>query len=269
MATARELPLNLETTEKFVKLCASTFGWEDLSEDIVMDLGCGKGLHCARALLENFPNVKSIIALDGNPKELEGITFKSPRITQVLADILKRRDIHQYEGKVDKVISTHVLHQISNKEKVFKNVYRLLYPGGEAAFLFTSDFGLYHVLNELRRDSRFKDYFKGSDIFELYSSELKADNYREMLEKIGFKVIEIAEEKDDFSSDQFVVFERTLFNSVAKAFSVPSELVPEINDSASHLYRTKYLDQKSIYAATEMSIFVTKPSDADTRCSSS
>ncbi|GBN69597.1 hypothetical protein AVEN_244132-1 [Araneus ventricosus] len=165
MAAAKELPLNAETTEKFVKLCASTFGWEDLSEDTVMDVGCGKGLYCARTVLENFPNVKSIIALDGSPAQLEGITFKSPRITRLLADILKRTDIHRYEGKVDKVISTHVLHQIQNKEKVFKNVYRLLKPGGEAGFLFTSDFGLYHVLNNLRQDSKYKDYFKvGIDI---------------------------------------------------------------------------------------------------------
>ncbi|GBO24089.1 hypothetical protein AVEN_75785-1, partial [Araneus ventricosus] len=61
----------------------------------------------------------------------------------------------------------------------------------------------------------------------------------------------------------------TLHDAVTKAFSVPPELVPEINDSASRLYRSKYCDQKSIYAATEMSIFVTKPPDSDTGCSSS
>ncbi|XP_055946070.1 uncharacterized protein LOC129976487 [Argiope bruennichi] len=258
---AGELTLNLETTIKFVKLCASKFGWEDLSEATVMDLGCGKDLNCARTVLEDFPNVKSIIALDGNREQLDEITFKSDKIIHLLADIRHRREIRQYEGKIDKIISTHVLHQIPSKERVFRNVYRLLKSGGEAAFLFTSDLGIYHVLESLQMDDKYKDYFKGSDITELYSSKIKSDDYREMLGRLGFEVIEITETKDHMSVEHFGLFENTLFKFVAAAFSVPSELVTEINEAASHLYLTKFCEQSSIYASTEMSIFVKKPSE--------
>ncbi|KAF8778309.1 Juvenile hormone acid O-methyltransferase like protein [Argiope bruennichi] len=264
------LTLELETSVKFVKLCALKFGWGELSGATVMDLGCGKDLPCAKTVLEHFPKVKSIIALDSSREQLDAITFRSDKIVHFLADITHRREIRQYERKVDKIVSTNVLHQIPSKERVFRNVYRLLKSGGEAAFLFTSDLGIYHVLESLQMDDKYKDYFKGSDITEWYSRKLKSNDYREILERYRFEVIEITEMKDHMFIEQYGLFENTLFKSVAAAFSVPSELVTEINEAASNLYRTKFSERRSIYASTEISILVKKRSDVSRNtCSNS
>ncbi|GFQ71967.1 jhamt [Trichonephila clavata] len=51
---------------KFIKSCADEFQWKDLSEDVVMDIGCGHELNCCKAILMQFPEVKALIAVDNN-----------------------------------------------------------------------------------------------------------------------------------------------------------------------------------------------------------
>ncbi|GFY74297.1 hypothetical protein TNIN_52641 [Trichonephila inaurata madagascariensis] len=52
--------LNKLFAEDFVKMCAHEFQWEDLKEDVIMEIGCGTELPCCKAILKLFPGVKAL-----------------------------------------------------------------------------------------------------------------------------------------------------------------------------------------------------------------
>ncbi|GFQ71693.1 hypothetical protein TNCT_516601 [Trichonephila clavata] len=64
---AQAMPQNeqmLEHAREFIKRCKTELNWKDLSNDIVMDIGCGVYLLCCRALLEEFPRMGCLLAGD-------------------------------------------------------------------------------------------------------------------------------------------------------------------------------------------------------------
>ncbi|GFX56056.1 HTH_Tnp_Tc3_2 domain-containing protein [Trichonephila clavipes] len=65
MAQARTLTERfLERARKFIKRCETELDWEDLSDDTIMDIGCGDHFLCTRALLEKFPRIGCLVAID-------------------------------------------------------------------------------------------------------------------------------------------------------------------------------------------------------------
>ncbi|GFR16012.1 jhamt [Trichonephila clavata] len=59
---------------------------EDLSEDVVMDIGCGHELNCCKAIMMQFPEVKALIAVDKESTVFESERFRN-RIEFCVGDI--------------------------------------------------------------------------------------------------------------------------------------------------------------------------------------
>ncbi|GFU07209.1 hypothetical protein TNCV_4946801 [Trichonephila clavipes] len=57
----------LERACEFITRCQTELNWEDLSDDTVMDIGCGTHFLCIRALLEKFPRMGCLVASDKVP----------------------------------------------------------------------------------------------------------------------------------------------------------------------------------------------------------
>ncbi|GFX56081.1 hypothetical protein TNCV_1954011 [Trichonephila clavipes] len=57
----------LEKAREFITRCKTELDWEDLSADMVMDIGCGKDFSCTKALLEKFPQMGCLLAIDTVP----------------------------------------------------------------------------------------------------------------------------------------------------------------------------------------------------------
>ncbi|GFY11691.1 uncharacterized protein TNCV_2539731 [Trichonephila clavipes] len=49
---------------EFINRCKTELNWEDLSNDTLMDIGCGAHFLCTRALLEKFPRMGCLFATD-------------------------------------------------------------------------------------------------------------------------------------------------------------------------------------------------------------
>ncbi|GFQ86786.1 jhamt [Trichonephila clavata] len=86
---------------QFVQRCADEFQWEDLSEDVVMDIGCGHELNCCKAIMMQFPEVKALIAVDKESTVFETERFRN-RIEFCVGDIQERDSLKSYEGQMDK-----------------------------------------------------------------------------------------------------------------------------------------------------------------------
>ncbi|GFR27176.1 jhamt [Trichonephila clavata] len=74
---------------QFVQRCADEFQWKDLSEDVVMDIGCGDELNCCKAIMMQFPEVKALIAVDKESTVFETERFRN-RIEFYVGDIQER-----------------------------------------------------------------------------------------------------------------------------------------------------------------------------------
>ncbi|CAL1293363.1 unnamed protein product [Larinioides sclopetarius] len=94
----------------FIDHCKDKFGWQDLTSDVIMDIGLGEKGNCGKAILAKFPDVTSIIGVDGNPQVLHKFKQESQtKIQCVVADIEKRVITRRICTRVD-------LEQINTKK---------------------------------------------------------------------------------------------------------------------------------------------------------
>ncbi|GFR03056.1 jhamt [Trichonephila clavata] len=77
-------------SKKFIKRCADEFHWKDLSQDVIMDIGCGAELNCCKAILLQFPEVRALIAVDKDSTVFQKAHFIDRRIEFCIGDILYR-----------------------------------------------------------------------------------------------------------------------------------------------------------------------------------
>ncbi|GFU06135.1 hypothetical protein NPIL_197731 [Nephila pilipes] len=54
----------------FITRCKTEFHWEDLSNDLDMDIGCGVQFHCPRAIIDQFSEVLCVTPMDKNTRTL-------------------------------------------------------------------------------------------------------------------------------------------------------------------------------------------------------
>ncbi|KAF8778308.1 Juvenile hormone acid O-methyltransferase like protein [Argiope bruennichi] len=227
---------------KFIDHCKDTFGWSDLTDDVIMDVGCGEEGLCGKSMLEKFPDVSAIIGIDFDPKVVRNFKLKTtPKFQCVLADIEKRETLRNYKGKINKIISIRTFHQLINKEEAFRNVYHLLKPGGEAAILF------------------------GSYTVDMYKSGENKDRFKEMVEKIGFRVLECSEAKIviPYPSDQ--ACKDALYQMCGNSFNIPPEEVEQFKEECFQLLvKTSARDPEGrpCYRSTELRLLLAKPTES-------
>ncbi|GFY74296.1 hypothetical protein TNIN_52631 [Trichonephila inaurata madagascariensis] len=149
---------------QFVKWCAEEFQWKDLSEDVIMDIGCGVEMNCCKAILTQFPDVRTLIAVNKESTVFEQAHFTDRRINSCVGNILERDSLKIYEGKMNKIISADTFHQIYDKEIAFRNVYRLLKPGGEVGFFFVVNSWVHKFLTALSELPKYADILEGTRI---------------------------------------------------------------------------------------------------------
>ncbi|GFT36432.1 hypothetical protein NPIL_185801, partial [Nephila pilipes] len=200
----QENDINYDCAADFVNECVLEFRWTDLSNDLIMDVGCGHDFNCCNFILKEFPDIKYLVAIDNDPSVFENADYIDERIYCCVGNIEERETLLPFEGQMDKIISTGTIDVISNKKLVFENVYHLLKPGGEAAFLFTLNHCYYNFLTVLLEIPKFRKMFKGQYDPNMYPKERRGQYYKQMLEEVGFHnvVSKVVEKKEPPPSDE-------------------------------------------------------------------
>lgn len=155
--------------------------------DVVLDLGSGAGL-------DAFIAAKKV----GSSGKVIGIDITEEMVFKANENAKKYNynniefqigDIEQLplrDHSVDKIISNCVINLAPNKEKVFKEAFRVLKSGGKA---YISDIVLLEELSiQQRNDSEL--------IVGCVAGAMLKDEYIEMIKKVGFLVKVISEDKD-------------------------------------------------------------------------
>ncbi|GBN14942.1 hypothetical protein AVEN_267159-1 [Araneus ventricosus] len=232
-------PINkVSDAEWFLKEASETLDWEDLSEDVVMDIGCGTGKSSA-TFLELFPNVQKVIAIDLYKKNTEEAQANNPheKLAYEVADIQDRSTLTQWEGQISKVISTYCFNTLRRMEAGFENVWKLLQPEGEAAFLIKLHGPFDNLLETLYLNQEWSPYLASfCEVFPPDSiRNMTEKDYQTMAESAGFEVVGCKETVRVYDYDSEDEYKSFLFQCIPVVKKMSRSLEVKFKD---YLLRT-------------------------------
>ncbi len=200
--------------------CGNPVALASLEEgETVLDLGAGAGFDCFLAASKVGGSGK-VIGVDMTPEMLEKAreNARKGNYENVEFRLGEIENLPVADNSVDAVISNCVINLSPDKEKVFKEAFRVLKPGGR---LMVSDITLLKELPDFIRNSI-------AAYIGCISGALMKDEYMEVIREAGFRDVQIVDE---------VVFpvEFMANDPTAKAIidkvSIPMEKVVDIANS--------------------------------------
>jgi len=161
--------------------------------DTVLDLGSGAGIDCFLAAKKVGPKGK-VIGIDFTEEMIGKAKSNALKggygnIDFILADI---DNLHIENETVDIIISNCVINLAPDKEKVFREAFRVLKPNGK---FFVSDIVLLKELNEEQKNN--KELIAGC-----VAGALLKDDYIKIVKDVGFQV-KILNENKSISKEQY------------------------------------------------------------------
>lgn len=200
--------------------CGNPVALASLKEgEIVLDLGSGAGLDCFLAANRVGKNGK-VIGVDMTPEMVERARANAERSNykNVEFRLGEIEDLPVEDSYVDVVISNCVINLSPDKNKVFKEAFRVLRPGGR---LMISDIVLLKGLPDFVKDS-----------IEAYigcvSGAVMKDEYIESIRSVGFHDIKIMGET---SFPVECMDNDPTAKAIVETLKIPIEKIKDIIDS--------------------------------------
>lgn len=166
--------------------CGNPIALASIKEgEIVLDLGSGAGFDCFLAADKVGPEGK-VIGVDMTPEMIEKARDNAKRsgYKNVEFRLGEIEDLPVEDSSIDLIISNCVVNLSPDKDKVFKEAFSVLKPGGR---IMVSDI----VLTE-----ELPDYIKNntSAYVSCISGAIIKESYLKIIEKAGFKDIKVLDE---------------------------------------------------------------------------
>ncbi|CAL1275214.1 unnamed protein product [Larinioides sclopetarius] len=148
---------NAETKEFLTSL-----EWGHLSGELVMDVGCGEGNMSTKCILNLFPQIRKIIAIDIDPYCIQRskIYHKHKKVEYRRADVTMMDELQRWKRQFSKIVCANCITFIEEQERAFMNMFHLLKPGGQAALFFTLKSESDDVYLEMNNKSKWTKYFQ-------------------------------------------------------------------------------------------------------------
>ncbi|PIU78699.1 MAG: arsenite S-adenosylmethyltransferase [Candidatus Moranbacteria bacterium CG_4_10_14_3_um_filter_44_15] len=174
--------------------CGNPVAMAEIKEgDIVLDLGSGAGFDCFLAATR-VGKAGKVVGVDMTAEMVEKARENAEKYGYKNVEF-KLGDIEELpvaDNSFDIAISNCVINLAPDKSKVFREVWRVLKPGGK---MFVSDIVLLEDLPEEMRNDE-------SLLAGCVAGALLRDDYIEKIKKAGFEV-EILSEDKDISKKQY------------------------------------------------------------------
>lgn len=186
--------------------------------ETVLDLGSGAGFDCFLAASKVGAKGK-VIGVDMTPEMIEKARENARKngIKNVEFRLGEIENLPVADRSVDAVISNCVINLSSDKPKVFREVYRVLKPGGRIAI---SDIALKKELPRKVRES--VEAYVGC-----VAGAMLIDNYKKIVKAAGFKDVKITIKGSSacIDADTKDPMGRAIFNSLGKGMSLEDIVV--------------------------------------------
>ncbi|KAG0444743.1 hypothetical protein HPB47_013435 [Ixodes persulcatus] len=145
-----------------LELLEGSFGTEDTSDHLFLDVGCGPGDFTRDCLLPRCPPCRKIMAVDVSEDMVKYAQehFAHPKICYDVLDIGSKHvsDFIERHGEFDRVYSFFCLHWMTDQETVLKNVAKLMKPGGGCLLLFNASSPAMRFRKKMAEMERWQKY---------------------------------------------------------------------------------------------------------------
>ncbi|GIY33694.1 methyltransf_25 domain-containing protein [Caerostris darwini] len=104
----------------FLTVILKSLGWNEESDTLTMDVGCGAGNVTTKWILPVFPNVKKMIALDHLPGMIQQAraNHSHPKVEFHVANFEDSSSVEQWKGQISKLVSIHVFNWFKDQRNV-------------------------------------------------------------------------------------------------------------------------------------------------------
>lgn len=239
-------------------MCKENLGWENLSKDtVIMDVGCGVHFKCCKEIIEQFPDVERVIALD--KKDMSHVSLGKVQI--VCANIEEWDSVRKLEEKINIIVSRNALQQVQDIEMPLKNMYRMLKPGGNIGITYYINSIVDTWMKKIASVAKWKKY-RVINVIAFFPGSLETKYYKEMMKRIGFQDVR-PEMRDIITSYDTDDSRKKLFSITKKYFCIPPELMHEF-EQESMIILDQVIDKDENgsmeYKCREIHLFAVKPS---------
>jgi len=200
--------------------CGNPVALASLKEgETVVDLGSGGGLDCFLAA-KKVGEKGHVIGVDMTPEMVDKArdNLRKSKHKNVEFRLGEIENLPVADNTADAIISNCVINLSPNKERVFKEAFRVLKTGGR---MMISDIVLLKELPDgIKKSVR--------AYINCVSGAVKKDKYTKLIEEAGFREVKIVEETQ-FPID--AVVDDPTAKAIMKESNIPSENVKELANS--------------------------------------
>ena len=167
--------------------CGTPVAFLDLKEgDTVLDLGSGAGIDVFIAAKKVGPTGRAI-GVDMTMEMIEKARANARKVnaTTVEFRLGEIENLPVESGSVDRIISNCVINLVPDKEKAFREIYRVLKPGG--SFVVSDIVSIGGIPEAIKQDM---ELWAGC-----VAGALKKEEYMEIIRRSGFENVSILSEK--------------------------------------------------------------------------
>ncbi|GFQ86795.1 jhamt [Trichonephila clavata] len=146
----------------------------------------------------------------------------------------------------------------------FRNVYRLLKPGGEAGFFFCVNSCIYTFLTVLSEIPKYGITLEDIFSHNLYPTEHGEQYYKELLEKIGFKDVRATEKEKWLPFDTEENFEEIFIKGLVNNLEISREDSETFKAEVLELFEKTFgrYEGKLCYVSVHLNLFGVKPMES-------
>ena len=162
-------------------------------EPMILDLGSGPGLFL-KDIVQRYPKAQAI-GIECAPYMLDAMG-ELPAGCEVVNEDLHDPHLPLYNGSIDAVVASVVLHEMSQPVRALQEVHRCLKPGGRIYILDWVRAPLaQYIAGESEESKVFSAETSVDELDDLFihfieHNRFSADDLAYMLEKTGYKIIE-------------------------------------------------------------------------------
>lgn len=196
-------------TERTVKDYGHLIQWRADGKDKLLDIGCGTGdvlVDNILPIMPNLPNSK-VFGTDVSPTMIEHCVTEyryKENMEFLVMDILKVDGFIKEHGTVDHVTSFYALHWLSDHDKCFKNIYKLLNPSGDFFGLIMVKNEIFNVSEIMVHSDRWFPFLKGNlnQVGPYHKSENPEKDVMLLMNAAGFVDVVVKTWTDTFTASE-------------------------------------------------------------------
>ncbi|KAJ8919547.1 hypothetical protein NQ315_002168 [Exocentrus adspersus] len=216
-------------------------------DESILDIGVGDGKFAVEKLIPRFPNkLGKFVGCDVSEKMVQFAkeAHRDAKVEFVQLDVSCEEVPVDFEACFDHIFSFYTLHWVSKQRQAFKNMYRMLKPGGDMLLCFLANNPIYDVHLYMSEHPRWKTYMKKEYICPYHGKKDPEKTVEKLLKETGFTSHVCRVEKRSYYFPNVDIMKKSFFAVNPIVHRLPPKEVQDYMDD--FLEKIKHLNDITI-----------------------